>query len=152
MANFPPKVEFRGEVSGWGHDGGSRERDLQPGPEAQIWQFHAAVRLQAKRPNQTNQTILLIFKLLRQWVPWTGAYILFIFTSPIQWPFTQLELNSTDQYVFGVVFKASPEAYGSFQARGPIRATAAGPYHSHSHARSELCLWPIPQLTETLDP
>ena len=32
------------------------------------------------------------------------------------------------------------------------RAVAASLHHSHSNARSELCRWPIPQLTETLDP
>ena len=50
------------------------------------------------------------------------------------------------------VFKAEPEADGSSQARGRIGATAAGLHHSHSNARSELCLWPIPQLTTMPDP
>ena len=38
------------------------------------------------------------------------------------------------------------------QARGGIGAVAAGLHHSHSNARSELHLQPIPQLTTTLDP
>ena len=37
-------------------------------------------------------------------------------------------------------FRAAPEAYGGFQARGPIGATAVGPHHSHSNARSKPCL------------
>ena len=37
---------------------------------------------------------------------------------------------------------AALEAYGSFQARGPIRAAAAG----HSHARSKTHLQPTPLL------
>ena len=43
-------------------------------------------------------------------------------------------------------------AYGDSQARDLLRATAAGLRHSHSHARSELRLRPIPQLTVTPDP
>ena len=35
-------------------------------------------------------------------------------------------------------FRAVPEAYGSFQARGRIRDTAASQYHSHSNMGSEL--------------
>ena len=40
------------------------------------------------------------------------------------------------------LFRATPTAYGGSQARGPIRATAAGLCQSHSNARSEPCLWP----------
>ena len=51
-----------------------------------------------------------------------------------------------------VFFRAALMAYGGSQARGLIRATAAGLHHSHSHSnnntRSELCL----QLTAMLDP
>ena len=36
-----------------------------------------------------------------------------------------------------LLFRAKPEAYGSSQARGPIRATAAGHSHSHSNLGSE---------------
>ena len=36
----------------------------------------------------------------------------------------------------GVIFRASPEAYRSSQARGRIGAAAAGLRHSHSNARS----------------
>ena len=48
--------------------------------------------------------------------------------------------------------RASPMAYGGSQARGPIGAIAAGLHQSHSNARSELRLQPIPQLTATPDP
>ena len=47
---------------------------------------------------------------------------------------------------------AAPAAYGGSQARGRIRAVAAGLCHSHSNARSKTCLRPTPQLTATLDP
>ena len=49
-------------------------------------------------------------------------------------------------------FLGPPGANGDSQARGWIRAAAAGLCHSHSHnhnlshARSKRCLQPIPQL------
>ena len=52
-----------------------------------------------------------------------------------------------------VVFsRAAPVAYGGSQARGRIRAVAAGLHHSHSNTISELCLRPTSQLTATPDP
>ena len=51
-------------------------------------------------------------------------------------------------YLFILLFTAAPTAYGGSQARGPIRATAAG----HSHTGSEPCLRPTPQLMATPDP
>ena len=50
------------------------------------------------------------------------------------------------------LFRATPTAYGGSQARGPIGATAAGLFHSHSKAGFEPRLWPTPQLTATPDP
>ena len=47
---------------------------------------------------------------------------------------------------FFLSFRAAPIAYGSFQARGPIGAAAAGIHHGHSSGGSELHLWPTPQL------
>ena len=49
-------------------------------------------------------------------------------------------------------FRATPVAYGISQARGQIRATAAGLHHIHSNVGSEPCLQPTPQLTATSDP
>ena len=49
-------------------------------------------------------------------------------------------------------FGATPTVYGSSQARGPIRAAAAGLYQSHSNLGSKPPLWPTPQLTAMLDP
>ena len=51
-----------------------------------------------------------------------------------------------------LLFRATPMAYGGSQARGQIGATAAGLHHSHSNARSELCLQPTPQLMTMPDP
>ena len=53
---------------------------------------------------------------------------------------------------FNCLFRATPVAYGGSQARRPIRATAASLRHSHSNARSEPCLRPMPQLTAMPDP
>ena len=49
-------------------------------------------------------------------------------------------------------FRAAPVAYGSSQAKGQIRAVAAGLYQSHSHVGSEPPLQLTPQLMATLDP
>ena len=43
-------------------------------------------------------------------------------------------------------------AYGGPQAKGLIRATAAGLCHSRSNMESELHLQPTPQLMATPDP
>ena len=43
-------------------------------------------------------------------------------------------------FLFCFVFRAIPVAYGNSQARGQIRAEAAGLCHRHSNARSELHL------------
>ena len=50
------------------------------------------------------------------------------------------------------LFRAALLAYGGSQARGVVRAAAAGLCHSHSNARSELHLRPTQQLVATLDP
>ena len=38
---------------------------------------------------------------------------------------------------FSLLFRATPAAYGSSQARGQIRAAATGLHHSHSNSRSK---------------
>ena len=43
-------------------------------------------------------------------------------------------------FVCLLLFRATPVAYGGSQARGLVRATAAGLHHSHSNTRSELHL------------
>ena len=43
-------------------------------------------------------------------------------------------------------------AYRGSQARGQIRAVAAGLHHSHSNAGSKLHLGPLSQLMATPDP
>ena len=45
---------------------------------------------------------------------------------------------------FFCFFRATPIAYGSSQARGEIRTTAASLHHSHSRTGSEPHLWPTP--------
>ena len=49
-------------------------------------------------------------------------------------------------------FRATHLAYGGFQARGRIEATAAELCHSHSNEVSEPHLQPISQLTATVHP
>jgi hypothetical protein len=55
-------------------------------------------------------------------------------------------------YLFLVFSRAAPEAHGGSQARGLIRAVAAGLLHSHSNAGPEPRLRPTPRLTATPDP
>ena len=59
-------------------------------------------------------------------------------------------LNLIDQRIFFCLFRATPTAYGSSQARGQIGPVAAGLPHSHSNVRSKRHLPPTPQLTATL--
>ena len=47
---------------------------------------------------------------------------------------------------FFCLFRATSVAYGGSQARGQIKAIAAGLHHGHGNVRSELCLQPTPQL------
>ena len=49
-------------------------------------------------------------------------------------------------FYFFCLSRDAPVAHGSSQARGWIRAAAAGLRHSHSNAGSELGLWPTQQL------
>ena len=55
-------------------------------------------------------------------------------------------------FLFFFVFRAAPEASGSSQARGRIRAAAASLPHSHCNTRSKPCLQPTPQLMAILNP
>ena len=54
--------------------------------------------------------------------------------------------------IFFVFFRVALAAYGGSQARGQIRAVAAGLYHSHSNTESQPHLRPTPQLTAVKDP
>ena len=54
--------------------------------------------------------------------------------------------------IFFCLFRATPAAYGSAQARGQIGAAAASLHHSHSNTGSQPHLQPTPQLAARLDP
>ena len=49
-------------------------------------------------------------------------------------------------FIYLFIFRAPPAAYGSSQARGQIKATAAGHTRSEPHCQSK------PQLVATPDP
>ena len=53
-------------------------------------------------------------------------------------------------FIYFLLFRAAPTAYGGSQTRGPIGAVVAGLYHSYSNTRSEPHLQPTPQLTGSL--
>ena len=60
--------------------------------------------------------------------------------------------NWEDMIRKDAIFRAAPAAYGDSQARGLIRAVAAGLWHSHSNTGSKLCLQSAPQLVATPAP
>ena len=52
-------------------------------------------------------------------------------------------------FFFFLLFRTAPVAYASSQARGRIRAAAAGLHHSHGNAGSKPHLQPTQQLMAT---
>ena len=68
---------------------------------------------------------------------------LFIFLFSISFLFVLLHF-----FFFFGLFRASPTAYGSSQARGQIGATAFGLYQSHSNTKS-LTHWSGPRIEPT---
>ena len=58
--------------------------------------------------------------------------------------------NILDFFFF--LFRAAPIAYGSSQAKGPIRARAAHQSHSHSNTGCKPHLQPTTQLMASADP
>ena len=49
-------------------------------------------------------------------------------------------LDATIKFICLFIFRASPAAYGGYQARGRVGATTAGLRHNRGNARSEPCL------------
>ena len=60
--------------------------------------------------------------------------------------------DQTRYFCLFAISWAAPPAYGGSQARGRIRAVAAGLHQSHSNTRSKLHLQPTPQLMAMPDP
>ena len=54
-------------------------------------------------------------------------------------------------YLFILLFRAAPEAYGGSRAGGQSRPLAAGLHHGHRNVGSKLLLQPTPQLTAIPD-
>ena len=61
-------------------------------------------------------------------------------------------LNPNSLFFLFFIFRATPEAYGGYPARDPIRATAASLHHSPRNAGSKPLLQPAPQLMAMPDP
>ena len=68
------------------------------------------------------------------------------------WTLDSIPLIYMSVLFFNFIFRAAPTAYGSSQARGWIRASAASLCHNHSHARSKVHLLSTPQFTASWDP
>ena len=92
--------------------------------------------------NLSNQFSLLIFYFCCLIIPLLEFFLLFYLFIYL---FTYL-------FIYFCLFRAALEVYGISQARGQIRAAAAGLNHSHSNARSELHLQPTSQLMAMSDP
>ena len=98
----------------------------------------------AKNPKnkkaQCSQVILCVHHIVhREVLPAPTQYLLIHFFFP-----------TIFIYLFILLFRAIPEANGSFQARGQIGAAAASLHHSHSNVGSKPHLHPTPQLMATL--
>ena len=68
------------------------------------------------------------------------------------WRLISYRMSLSFFFFFFLLFRAIPMAYGGSQPRGLFWVTAASLHHSHSNTRSELRLWPTPQLKAMLDP
>jgi len=64
----------------------------------------------------------------------------FLLSSKVTQSHIHTYIHSSFPFFSFLLFRAVPAAYGSSQARGPIRASAAGLHHSHSNMGSELHL------------
>ena len=63
-----------------------------------------------------------------------------------------MEFNNIFFFLLLLLFSAAIVAYGGSQARGRIRAVAAGLHHGHSNMGFEPHLHPTPQLMAMRDP
>ena len=85
-----------------------------------------------------------------------SAFVLWQSKLTVLW--FQVTLHTMVDYYYIYLFSlsafsgAAPVAYGGFQARGQIRAEAAGLHHSHSNSGSQPRLQRTPQLTATPAP
>ena len=82
-----------------------------------------------------------------------SAFSIKCYLSETTWSVNYIFIPLLDSFLFlfFCFFRSAPVAYGSSQARGWIRAAAAGLHHRHSNIGSEPHLRPTPQLRATLD-
>ena len=83
---------------------------------------HFVVKLCTEWKEKTSTDTIICSSFYKSFIHWSGS------------------INKTTDFFFLYCFWAIPAAYGGSQARGQIRAVAAGLYHSHSNARSKLHL------------
>ena len=74
-----------------------------------------------------------------------------VLNSP-KWHHTSHPLSPSQLFFVFCLYRATPEAYGGYQAKGQIGALAPSLYHRDSNIRSKPRLWPTLQLTATPDP
>ena len=105
-----------------------------------------------KKPLLCYFNLLFFINYLWSWIFFHICCHLYLFFCEFSQLFSSLNKQWIIPSLIFFLFRATPTAYGGSQVRGQIRAVATGLHHSHSHTRSELCLWSTPQLTATLDP
>ena len=102
------------------------------------------------QPRPSSWLLWIYYHLIKDIAFKRGHLIYLSVFNRVKEPDSQFSLSLS--FIFGLLFRAAPAAYGGSQVRGLIRAAAASLRHSHSKARSEPRLRPTPQLTATLDP
>ena len=124
----------------------SPTNDNTPGPRKQkhlslalFKQANSCTKLQLKE-RWWERWLGVSFGLKRTWFLYQGSW----------W---RTKLTLVCQVIFFFLFRATPVACGSSQARRQIGAAAASLHHSHSHSndRSEQYLQPTRQLAKTLE-
>ena len=135
-------------------------RRIHPRQKFHMDTFHLNSKLQGFNLSWLILQLYLIFYLLRITVVrdiskyLALSHTLYTQESQDNNDTTTIHNNITENsgcFFFPPLFRVAPEAYGSSQARGQIRAIAADPHHSHSHTGLEPYLWPTSQVTATLD-
>ena len=113
--------------------------------------WHTVIQKFTKTPLSSYQSNCL-FNALQVFFPCLFSLFLVIRWTLFVKPNIYFKDNEEETMNFFFFFRAAPEAYGGFQARGQIRAVATSLRYSHSNEGFEPHLQPIPQLMAMPDP
>ena len=120
-------------------------------PENQKHQCLRTKKMDVPATAESKLPFLCLFVLLRHLINWMISTCIVEGPSSSLNPLIQMLISSWETLtdasinnVFCLLFRATPAACGSSQARGRTVATASGLNHSHSNTGYEPCLWPTP--------